>query len=158
MLETKTNIDKQLVKELSRKSFIVSLIVGVGGIIACIPFLILLIIDYKNILYTIFYIIFFVLGAVGLYNLFAVINKCKKVLKSNSTLLIKLDDKITVTPFQDGQQKSDLNFNYNDVIYYKETHSYIYLYLNRKSSFPIKKDEQFDVIMDLLKQKGIKNI
>ena len=152
MIKNAVTIDKELVRKMSKKSLILSLAIGLVGVLGCIPFLVLYLLNTDKIYFVIIFTVFLSFGAIGTYNFFKVVKTNKRALDAKATLQLEIDQKRIVIKRSSGQ---DLPIDYARINYYSETEKYIFIHLGKNYTFPILKDENYQTIIGYFEKHNI---
>ena len=152
MIKNRVFIDKQLIKEMSKKVLTISLIIGLVGSLGSIPPLVFYLLDMNKIYFMIIFTVLLSFGAIGLYNFFKVLQTNKRAEKANATLEYEIDEKKIIIKRSQGQ---DLSVNYSYIRYYNESGKYFFIHLGKNYTFPILKDENSASIEEIFKTNNI---
>ncbi len=156
MIKNEVNITKELVNELSRKIFVLSLIIGIVGICSSIPFLVLLILNPTQIYWIIFFIALLSVGGIGIAQLIRVIIANKRAVASNAHLVNELhDDKIIIHTKEKGEKIDDIVLSYDQISTFYVSKNFIFIRVGKKYSFPLSRDENEEAIIKLLEDNGV---
>ena len=149
MIEMNVEINKKLINEMSKKSIILSALIGGVGMGAAIPLLVFILLGHTEIGFVIPFIITLSFGAIGVYNLVKVLQTNHKAEQAHAVLAIKISEKeIKVQPIKNGTKSQDFVIPFENVTSYKESKNYIFIKAGRKVSIPFNKDENYQKIID----------
>ena len=156
MIRNEVTIDKQLIKELSMKSFIIGLIVAVVGIVTAIVMLIFAFMISFQSAFTVVFIISLSLGAIGAYHVINMLIANSRAAKMNARLTVELyDDKVVIHTTHGSEKMEDIEFTYDQIALYHVSKNYIFLRTDKRYSCPLSKDENMGKIIALLEKNGV---
>lgn len=156
MITSRVEIDKQVIKEMSKRYFIFSLLLATIGIAGGVTFLLLYIFLNKNKLFMIPLIIFFAFGVVGVYYIISMFITNKRAFEAHAVLTVDIDETgVVIHPYKNDRKGGDVKVSYSDISHYKESKNYLFVYLNRRNSFPVIKDENLPQILDIFARNNI---
>ena len=132
----------------SKRNCIISIIVGLIGLIAYI-----IISTFKEMfILEVLLWIFAVLFGVGLVLLLTINKAIKKADETKIICECEFDEEfMIVDAIKNNEQISSSKVYYKDIIKIKETTNYIFLYPNRQMAYPIKKDTISSSELSILK-------
>ena len=156
MIRNEVTIDKQLIKELSFRSFIFGLLVAIVGLLTAITMFVLAILNSFQAVFTIIFIISLSVGAIGAYHIVSMLLANRRAEKMNAHLTIDLfDDKVVIHTTHGSEKAEDIELTYDQITLYHVSKTYIFLRTGRRYSFPLSKDENMEQIIALLEKNGV---
>lgn len=156
MFRNEVTIDKTLIKELSKKAVMVSLLVAILGVLFAIPFLILMILNPQQIMFVIGFIVFMSLGGIGLAQFIRILITNKRAAEVKAHLVTELlDDKVIIHTNKVTEQKEDVVFTYDQITSYHVSPHYIFIRVGKRYYFPLIRDENEQKIIEFLDGKGV---
>ena len=156
-MKVKTIVDENVQKELTanlRKLSLIALIVGAVGTAAYIALTVTNILG-DNVFF--FAVPFIALFTVGFIFTLSLRKTLKKPRKDDLTIEGELfDDYILLRDFKNGAKIAEVKVFYKDLVLWKETESYIFLYTTKFTAVPITKDGSADFLREKLTANHIK--
>ena len=157
MIKNVVTINKEVIKEMSKKSIIISSLIGGICTASCVPFLVLYLLNQSQIYFVIIFTVLLAFGAIGLYNLYKVLSANRKARKIEAVFEYDIfNDRIIIHTKNNEGKKNDIQIEYNQIAYYKKTNKHLYIHLPRNYSFPLLIDENIEEIEKILNDKDIK--
>lgn len=139
MFSCKTKMSAEVTKELLKPILIWAIILSaIGGAGLFIMFALYLFIGYENFYIEIWLWVCLVLG-VTYFVLISIGKKNNKKIMEDETIYEFFDDYFTLTSFKHGEQISTGKAYYKDMLKAKETKSYIFIYPNKATAYPVGK-------------------
>ena len=156
MIRNEVNIDKQLIKELSFKSFIIGLIISIVGLSTAITMLVFIILNSFQSIFTVIFIVSLSIGAIGVYHLVTMFITNSRAEKTKAHLVSEIyEDKVVIHTFHGEEQSDDIELTYDQITLYHVSKNYVFLRTGKKYSLPLSKDEHFEEIISLLEKNGV---
>ena len=156
MIKNEVTITKELVKELSRKIFVLSLVIGIVGVCSSIPFLVLLILNPTHIYFVVLFIGLLSVGGIGFAQFIRVLITNKRAVSTNAHLINELyDDKLIIHTKENGNKVEDITISYDQISTFNISKNYIFIRIGKKYFFPLSRDENEEAIVKLLEDNGV---
>lgn len=134
-------LDEKVQKEMNKNLWILSLITFIVGCCGLISYVVIAYF-FINLWVDIFLLISFITFVVGLTFFISVNWLNKKTLVDNYILELEIYEKYFVsTTLKEDNVVASININYEDVIKFKETKKYLFMFLSKKVAVPILKSE-----------------
>ena len=163
-MKSECEIDLEVQKQLNKKIFIIGMVLMIIGIVGLFVYLIIgsIFEKIKWLNYFLFSSIPFTLGLLSIINTSKINNSLKKNKIKN---IYSFEESfMNVTTCRNGEEIGTNKVYYSDLVKIKETNKFLFLYPNRYSAYPIKKNSFDKVDYEILKywitigKKGENNI
>lgn len=140
MFTVKTDINKEIQKELSRPLFIVGIVTLVLGIFGIVAYIVLgTIFDNPEIEYMLFFSLPFSFGLVLLITINKLCKNADKIPQYNQYTFE--EQYFMVTTYRRGENVGTVKLYYKDLVKSRESKNYIFMYLNKYSAVAVAKDQ-----------------
>lgn len=140
MFTAKTDINKEIQKELSRPLYIVSIVALVIGIVGMVAYIVLgTIFDNPEIEYMLVFSFPFAFGLVLLITINKLCKNADKIPQYNQYTFE--EEYFMATTYRCGENVGTVKLYYKDLAKSRESKNYIFMYLNKYSAVAVAKDQ-----------------
>lgn len=140
MFTAKTDINKEIQKELSRPLYIMSIVTLVIGIVGMVAYVVLgTIFDNPEIEYMLAFSFPFAFGFVLLITINKLCKNADKIPQYNQYTFE--EEYFMVTTYRRGENVGTVKLYYKDLAKSRESKNYIFMYLNKYSAVAVAKDQ-----------------
>lgn len=141
MIETSTKIDNHVTTELTKNIKILSFSFLLIGCVGLILYIVLSTILPEDVIWVNFFIVFAVPFAIGLVLVFSIKNSKKLNEKNNlENIYIFNEDHFIINTLKNNEKIATVKVYYNELTKKTESKSFLFLFINKISAFPVKKE------------------
>ena len=155
MEKFRTAVDKKIYMELARPAFRTYCFFIVCGVVGLIVALVLgSLLEYDKLAIELSILAFGMLLFIGVFSTATHFSKIKKSVADNIVIETEFSDEQIVSASYKGDKKtSEVWLRYDEILFYKESKEYVYLFQTKYAAIPLEKREG---LTELLAEKGIK--